>query len=265
MDKSISTISLDVGYKDSNPVVKNINITVNKGEIVALIGCNGAGKTTILKTIVRQIEKLNGNIRIYDRDEAELSNEEIARQISIVMTERIHPEYMSCYEVVATGRYPYTGRLGVLGEDDKRIIKDAIELVGAKDVADKDYTKVSDGQRQRVMLARAIAQDTDVMILDEPTSFLDIQYKLDILSIIQRLARDSKKAVIMSMHELEFVAAVADKIVAVADDKIFKIGTPKEILTGNNLSTLYDMDCNKAKILADSLERYSEALKECLK
>ena len=131
MDNVLSTLALDVGYAKGKPVVNKVSFDVKKGEIIALIGGNGAGKSTILKTITRQLEKLSGEISICSMKDMELDEESMAKKVSMVTTERIHPELMSCYEVVATGRYPYTGRLGILGEEDERAIEEAIQMVGA--------------------------------------------------------------------------------------------------------------------------------------
>ena len=262
MVSSIDLESLVVGYK--SPVIENVNLTVNSGEIVALIGPNGAGKSTVLKTITRQIRKMDGKIVILGEDEDGISEDNLAKKLSMVTTERIHPELMSCFDVVSTGRYPYTGRLGILSKNDIEIVKQAIDMVGAGEVADKDFSKVSDGQRQRVMLARAICQEPEILILDEPTSFLDIQFKIDILSVIKNLAKEKNIAVLMSIHELEFVPAVADKVVAVSDGKVFKIGTPDEILTGENLAALYHMSLDESNMLATGLIDYSNSLKRVL-
>ena len=253
MDKKLSTIALDVGYKKGQPVVKQVSFDVKAGEIIAVVGANGAGKSTILKTITRQLNKLDGNIRICDMDDSEINEEAMAKKVSMVTTERIHPELMTCYDVVATGRYPYTGRLGILSDDDREAIAYAIKLVGAEAIVGEDFSKVSDGQRQRVMLARAICQDTDIMILDEPTSFLDIQFKLDILTIIRKLAHEQNKAVVMSIHELEFVPAIADAVIGIYDNSVYKIGSPREILTGENLEVMYGTAAGEGKIMADAV------------
>ena len=262
MDKGIKLEELQVGY--GAPVLNKVDFTVNPGEIVCLIGANGAGKSTILKTIIRSIKKLSGKVYIQGEEEAKLDEAELAKKLSMVMTERINPELMTCFDVVATGRYPYTGTLGILSQDDIKAVQTAIEMVGATEVATKDFLKVSDGQRQRVMLARAISQDTDIMILDEPTSFLDIQYKIDILSVIKRLAKEKKKAVIMSIHELEFVPAIADKVIGVSEQKVYKVGTPEEILTGENLEAMYHMASGTGKVMADGLWQYAAALEKLL-
>ena len=245
-------------------MVKQVSFDVNAGEIIAIVGANGAGKSTILKTITRQLNKLDGDIRICDMDESDFSEEAMAKKVSMVTTERIHPELMTCYDVVATGRYPYTGRLGILSDKDREAIAYAIDLVGAKAITGEDFSKVSDGQRQRIMLARAICQDTDIMILDEPISFLDVQFKLDILSIIRKLAKEQNKAVVMSIHELEFVPAVADTVIGIYDNCVYKIGTPEDILTGENLQVMYSMASGEGKIMADGLWQYAKALERLI-
>ena len=139
-----------------------------------------------------------------------MRDSEIARTLSMVMTERLQTELLSGRDVVASGRYPYTGKFGILSEDDWAKVDEAIALVHAQDVQDQDFRKMSDGQRQRLMLARAICQDTDILLLDEPTSYLDMGFKLDILANIRMLARDRNLAIIMSLHELDLAQKVSD-------------------------------------------------------
>ncbi|SDB05817.1 ABC-type cobalamin/Fe3+-siderophores transport system, ATPase component [Pseudobutyrivibrio sp. YE44] len=262
MDKKIKLEELSVGY--DTPVVSNLSFSVEPGEIYALIGPNGAGKSTVLKTITRQLNRINGKIYISNEDESQMSEESIAKVISMVMTERIHPELMTCFDIVATGRYPYTGALGLLKEEDKAKVLESIHLVGAEAVLDKDFSKISDGQRQRVMLARAICQEPEIMILDEPTSFLDVQYKLDLLALIKRLSKERNIAVIMSIHELEFVPAIADKVVAVDGNRQVFVGTPDEIITGENMEKLYHMKPGTGEILVEGLMAYSKNIESLI-
>ncbi len=157
------------------------------------------------------------------------------------MTERLKGGKMTCREVVATGRYPYTGRLGLLSPDDWKKTDEAISLVHAQEVANSLFSEISDGQRQRIMLARAVAQDTEVIILDEPTSFLDLRHKIDLMKIIRSLARNQKKAVVLSLHELELVKIVSDVVVCLDGKKIVRTGTPSEIFSGNFINRLYSL------------------------
>ena len=256
--EQLSVKNLTVGYGAA--VISDATFQVQPGEIIALIGPNGAGKSTILKTITRQLKKLSGSIYIAGESDNNLSDDDLAKRLSMVMTERVHPELMTCFEVVSTGRYPYTGRLGLLTKEDRTKVAEAIRMVGAEDVSGKDFMKISDGQRQRVMLARAICQETEIMILDEPTSFLDIQYKIDILSVIKKLAVERNIAVLMSIHELEFVPAIADRVIGICDNSVYKIGTPEEIFTGGNLEKLYNMKPGSGDRLIKGLLAYSESL-----
>lgn len=172
------------------PLLNHISLHVSPGNVLTLIGPNGAGKSTILKTVTRQLAELGGTIFLEGTSMSRMREEEVARTLAMVMTERLHPEFMTCREVVATGRYPYTGRLGILSAEDWKLVDDAMQLVHAGDTADRNFSQISDGQRQRVMLARAIAQEPRILILDEPTSYLDMRYKIDILSSIRRLAAE---------------------------------------------------------------------------
>ena len=164
------TKGLTVGYHGV-PLIKDIELSVKKGEILTLIGPNGAGKTTILKNIIRQLKPLGGVAVLDGSNIEELSGRE-----------RVRPEMMNCRDVVSTGRYPYTGKFGVLSEEDWKIVDESMRLVHIEELAERDFTKTSDGQKQRVMLARALCQEPDIIVLDEPTSFLDIRYKLEFLS-----------------------------------------------------------------------------------
>ncbi len=261
-DVSIKLDNLTAGYK--HPIVSGASFHVKPGQIVALIGPNGAGKSTVLKSITRQLKKLGGKVYISGEDEDTFSEEQLSKKLSMVMTERIHPELMSCFEMVATGRYPYTGRLGILSKADVKKVNEAIELVGASDVANLDFMKISDGQRQRVMLARAICQEPEIMILDEPTSFLDVQFKIDILSVIKQLAAEKNIAVLMSIHELEFVPAIADKVIATEGGRVVHIGSPVEVLTGNNIERIYHMPEGSGEVLVRGLLKYSKSLEELI-
>ena len=176
------TDQMTVGY-NGKPLIREIKIELNRGEILTLIGPNGAGKSTILKSITRQLKLIGGSACLDLRDMQQMSGKEIARRLAVVLTERMKPELMTCEDVVSTGRYPYTGNLGILGPEDKEKVRQAMELVHALDLKDRDFTAISDGQKQRILLARAICQEPEMIVLDEPTSFLDVKHKLEFLTI----------------------------------------------------------------------------------
>ena len=234
----LRTENLVVGY-DKNPLIKNVNLCVKSGEVLTLIGPNGAGKSTILKTITKQLKILGGAVYIGKESMSSMRDSEISKSLSMVMTERLQTELLSGRDVVASGRYPYTGKFGILSDEDWKKVDEAIALVHAQDVQEQDFRKMSDGQRQRLMLARAICQDTDILLLDEPTSYLDMGFKLDILANIRMLARDRNLAIIMSLHELDLAQKVSDTIACVKGDYIDRIGTPEEIFSGTYVQELY--------------------------
>lgn len=247
------TQGLTVGYHGV-PLIKNIEFRLKKGEILTLIGPNGAGKTTILKSIIKQLEPLGGVVCLDGKDISSMTGKELSTKMSVVLTERVRPELMTCEDVVATGRYPYTGRFGVLSEEDHRIVREAMELVHIEELADRDFLKTSDGQKQRVMLARAICQEPDIIVLDEPTSFLDMKYKLEFLSIIQKMSRTRNLSVIMSLHELDLAGRISDKLACVKEDRIDKFGTPEEIFTEGYIPRLYQMTTGSYDELTGNLE-----------
>ena len=237
----ISTSALDTGY-EKKVVVSGVEIEIRRGEIAALIGPNGAGKSTVLKTIAGQLDPLGGTVYIEGRARGEYNQSEIARMQAVMLTDRMPAEKMTCEEAVSLGRYPYTGRLGILSAEDRRIVRESMELVHVEELADRDYNAISDGQRQRVLLARAICQEPEIMILDEPTSYLDIRHKLEFLDLLRSLTRDKKIGVIMSMHELELAHLIADKVICVsADGRVEKVGKPEEVFTDELISRLYGL------------------------
>ena len=253
MSAYLQTEELTVGY-DGKALIKNVCLEVQKGKIVTLIGPNGSGKSTILKTIVGQLSKISGTVLVENAAMDRLSRRDIARKMAIVMTERIHPELMTCRDVVATGRYPYTGALGLLGEQDKRIVQASLDRVNAGEIADRPFSAISDGQRQRILLARALCQEPEIIVLDEPTSYLDIRYKLELLTILKELVRDQKIAVLVSLHELELAERVSDTVVCVAGNRIDRMGPPQEIFTPDYIARLYHMEKGKYDPCFDSLE-----------
>lgn len=238
---TLSTEGLSVGY-GRTAVVDGIRIRVEAGEILCLIGPNGAGKSTILKTLIRQLQPMGGTVLLENTPLPDMKERELARKSAAVLTGRIAPELMTCEEVVAMGRYPYTGMLGILSDADREKVDETIRIVGMEEIRKKDFDCISDGQRQRVMLARALCQEPKLLVMDEPTSFLDIRNKLEFLSILRRLVRKRKLAVVMSLHELDLAQKFCDRIVCVGDGKVRAVGTPEEIFSGDVIRDLYRVE-----------------------
>ena len=177
MSGYLETKNLSVGYH-GKPLIEDVSLCVQRGKIVTLIGPNGSGKSTILKTVIGQLPELSGIVYLDGETMQSRSRNDIARRMAILMTARVEPELMTCRDVVSSGRYPYTGRLGVLRDEDKKIVEQSLSQVDALAFADAPFSAVSDGQRQRILLARALCQQPQLIVLDEPTSFLDIRAAL---------------------------------------------------------------------------------------
>ena len=249
----IRTEHMDVGY-DGVPLIRDIEIGVRRGEILTLIGPNGSGKSTILKSMIRQLKLLAGVVVLDGEAMAAMREGDIAKKMAIVMTERLRAELMTGEDVVATGRYPYTGRLGILTAADKQKVREAVALVHGEDFADRPFSQISDGQRQRLLLARAVCQEPEVIVLDEPTSFLDVKHKLELLEILKKLVRERNVAVLMSLHELDLAQKISDRVVCVAKNAVDRCGTPEEIFTNEYIEALYGMEAGSYNALFGSLE-----------
>ncbi len=236
----LHTDAMAAGYA-GKIIIEDVELGVNKGEILTLIGPNGSGKSTVLRSIIGQLGLIKGAVYIDGRNMTGIGRGELARKLSLLMTDRIKTELMTCFDVVATARYPYTGSFGLLGDEDRRIVSEAIGRVNADELAERDFNMISDGQKQRILLARCIAQEPDLIVLDEPTSFLDIKYKIELLQILKGLARDRGTAIIMSMHEIDFARQVSDRVVCIGDNGVDRIGKPEEVLTSDYLCRLFDI------------------------
>ena len=234
--------------------VDSCSFEVPAGALVGLIGPNGSGKSTILKTIIGQLSKVSGTVVLDGKAMESWSRNEVARRMAILMTARMEPELMTCRDVVSSGRYPYTGRLGILQPEDQAIVERSLEQVGGAEFADRPFSAISDGQRQRILLARALCQEPELIVLDEPTSFLDIRYKLELLTVLKRMVRENKLAVLLSLHELELAERISDTVVCVAGDRIDRIGTPEEIFTSDYIAQLYHLERGKYDECFSTLE-----------
>ena len=252
-DAYISMDKLAVGY-NGKAIIKDICIDIGKGEIVTLIGPNGAGKSTILKSITRQLSLISGKVWYGEKNLHKMTAKEVSTKMAVVLTERLKAELMTCYDIVASGRYPYTGKLGLLTEEDERMVDEAMAAVNATEFGPKDFNAISDGQKQRVLLARAICQDPEIIILDEPTSFLDVRYKLELLSILRNMAKKKGITVIMSLHEIDLAEKISDKIICVKGDHIYRYGTPEEVFEEEMIRDLYSIDNGFFDPLLGSIE-----------
>lgn len=252
-DIYFETQNLAVGY-DGNVLIRDINFELAKGSILTLIGPNGAGKSTILKSITRHLAKIKGAVYIGKQEISAWTPKAMAQQVAVVLTDRIRPELMTCAEVVAMGRYPYTNMFGKLTPEDVAVVRDALERVHGLELAEQDFTTLSDGQRQRIMLARAICQEPEIIVLDEPTAYLDIRHKIELLDILREMAHKKNITVIMSLHEIDLATKISDYLLCVKGETIAAFGRPEEILANHAIEQLYDMKNGSYDLLFGSVE-----------
>ena len=234
------TKNLAIGY--TAPLLRDIALHAERGKILALIGPNGAGKSTLLKTLAGQLAPHGGTVLLDGQSLTEYSPNARARKLALMLPHGTRTELTTCYDVAAAGRYPYTGRLGILSQEDKRQVLDALRLVQADALADRDFAKISDGQRQRVLLARAVCQQPKILLLDEPTSFLDVKGKAELTAVLRCLAAEKNVVVILTLHELELAQKLADAVVCVFPHKVSGVLTPKEAFAKENVCRLFDLD-----------------------
>ncbi|WP_281847161.1 ABC transporter ATP-binding protein [Olleya namhaensis] len=240
----LKTENLTIGYaskKEDTIVASNITIALNKGELVGLVGGNGIGKSTLLKTLTKVQSPINGAVFINEKQLKTYSNLELAKTLSLVLTEPIAAKNLTVFELVALGRQPYTNWVGNLSDKDLEIINKAIDQTTIADLKHKKCFELSDGQLQKVMIARALAQDTDLIILDEPTSHLDMYHKAYILKLLQKLAKDTGKTILFSSHEIDLAIQLCDSMIVMSEQGIIS-DTPCNLIEKGAFSKLFPED-----------------------
>ena len=221
-------------------VVRDVDLLVAPGEIIGIIGPNGGGKSTILKSINGSLSLIGGSVLLDDLDVSKALPQEISKVMSVVTTERVKPILMTCRDVVSAGRIPFTDGFGRLKEEDNAQIDRAMELMKIKELSDVAYSDVSDGQKQRTLIARAICQDPKILIMDEPTSYLDIRHRFELMDVLRKLS-DKGVSIIMSLHELDLALEISDKVLLVRDDGTCTFESPKEVIDKEQLKDLFGL------------------------
>jgi len=230
----LKTHNLTIGYKTSQKTIRNvasnISTSLQTGELVCLLGPNGAGKSTLLRTLAGMQPPIAGEVKLLEDDIYKLPPQELAKRLSLVLTEKIDVGMLSAYALVTMGRYPYTDWWGKLSSEDENIINWAIKSVGAVNLAQRNVSELSDGERQKIMIARALAQSPMVMLLDEPTAFLDLPRRVEIMQLLRQLARDTNQAILLSTHDLDLALRLADKIWLLGNNGILHVGAPEDLI-----------------------------------
>jgi len=241
MNPIIHIKNLSAGYQDGpekRSVISNLNASVMPGELVGIIGQNGIGKSTLLRTITRLQQPISGQVMIHDKDISGYNRTAFAQKISFVSTEIVKLNHCSVHDLVAFGRYPYLNWFGKISRDDEYIINEAIEMVGLSSLALRNINQISDGERQRVMIARTLAQDTDIIVLDEPTAFLDLPNKFEVIHLLCELTRKKGKTILFSSHDLTIAMKEADRLWLIMPDK-FIDGSPEDLVLQHKISDIF--------------------------
>lgn len=240
--ETIHIEKLSIGYLgkgDVKVVASDICAGINSGELTCLLGANGVGKSTLLRTLSAFQPKLSGEIRIQGKEIGSYTDKQLSKVISVVLTEKCDIRNMTSVELIGLGRSPYTGFWGTLSKEDKEVVDHAINLVGISHLAHRMVHTLSDGERQKVMIAKALAQETPVIFLDEPTAFLDFPSKVEMMQLLHQLSRQTDKTIFLSTHDLELALQIADKIWLMDKVNGVTIGTPEDLSLDGTLSSFF--------------------------
>lgn len=239
----LTTSSLDIAY-DDRLIVQNLNIAIPQGKITALVGANGSGKSTILKTMARIMNPAQGSVLLDGKSIHKQSTKEVAKQLAILPQNPTAPDGLTVAELVSYGRFPYQKGFGSMTKDDRSIVQWAIEATGMSEFAERPVDQLSGGQRQRAWIAMALAQETDILFLDEPTTFLDMAHQLEVLHLLQKLNEMNNRTVVMVVHDLNHATRYAHHMVAIKKGVVVGEGTPAEVMTPENMREVFNIEAD---------------------
>ena len=249
----IQTENLKVGYHHQ-VVVDGVEVLALKGKMICLLGPNGAGKSTILRTLSGMLSPVNGAVYLDGENVEQMGKSNLARRMAVVLTERLSPGMMTAFDIVAMGRHPYTGFFGKLKAEDKAMVWEALRSVNADNLAHRYYEELSDGEKQKVMIARALAQQPELIVLDEPTSHLDIRHRIEVVNILGKLCREKGLTVILSLHDIDLALKGCELVLMVKDGQVMEKGRPEEIVRQGVVQKLYGIHDAYYDDLLGSLE-----------
>jgi iron complex transport system ATP-binding protein len=233
----LKTKDLHIGYKDK-AILPPINVSLEEGSLIALIGPNGAGKSTLFKTLTAHIKAIGGSVELMGKELSEYSAKEKAMLIGLVLTERPDDMFLKVYDVVASGRCPYTNFFGKIEKEDENIIQESLDIVGINQLKNRYFNTLSDGEKQKVMIAKTLAQNTPIIFMDEPTAFIDYPSKIELFSLMKMLTKERNKTIIFSSHDLELLLRYTDDIWLISKGKQL-ISAKKDDLIGNDVLKEY--------------------------
>ena len=247
----LKTENLSVGYP-KKMVLESVNLDFYSGEFVSLLGPNGVGKSTLLRTLSRLLPIRKGRVTVMEKSLEAIPAPELAKVMSVVLTHKSIPPLFQAYDFVAMGRYPHTRWTGRLDEADDRVVMEALTMVRAEDLIFRDMSTLSDGERQKILIARALAQEPEIILLDEPTMHLDLKHRMEIMSILKDMCRRKGICVVASLHDIEVAARVSDRVALIQKHVVDRFGPPEDVLMEDTVSELYDFsDAGFSRLLGN--------------
>lgn len=234
--------NLTLGY-DGITIVKNLDLTIPKGKITALVGANGCGKSTLLRGLARLLKPHGGTVCLDTTDLFKLSTKEVAKKLGILAQGPVAPEGLTVRDLVACGRFPYQNWMQQWTKEDERFVEMALETTRMKELGERELDTLSGGQRQRAWIAMALAQNTDILLLDEPTTFLDLAYQIEVLDLLWELNQNHGTTLVMVLHDLNHACRYADYLVAVKQGRVYSYGPPEEVMSKTTVQEVFGLDC----------------------
>lgn len=241
MTSILNTANLNIGYKSKNSVVtiaENLNLNLKSGKLISLIGANGIGKSTLLRTITGIQHPLSGSVYLNDKNITEYKSLDLAQNLSLVLTEKLPPSNLSVFELVALGRQPYTNWVGTLTNTDIEKVQEAMQLTQIEHLAHKKHYEISDGQLQKVLIARALAQDTPLIILDEPTTHLDLLHKVSLFKLLKKLTQETQKCILFSTHDIDLAIQLSDEMIVMTPENVVQ-DEPCNLISNGSFAALF--------------------------
>ncbi|MEK5551043.1 ABC transporter ATP-binding protein [Paenibacillus sp. FSL L8-0689] len=239
----LKTANLDIAYED-RLIVEDLNVEIPQGKITALVGANGSGKSTILKTMARIMNPKGGSVLLDGKSIHKQSTREVAKQLAILPQNPTAPEGLTVTELVSYGRFPYQKGFGSMKAEDRKMVEWAIQVTGMSEFHDRPIDQLSGGQRQRAWIAMALAQDTDILFLDEPTTFLDMAHQLEVLHLLEYLNTSEERTIVMVVHDLNHAARYAQHMIAIKKGKAEAVGTPTEVMSPDVLREVFGIEAD---------------------
>ncbi|WP_138495762.1 ABC transporter ATP-binding protein [Paenibacillus pinistramenti] len=240
---TLQTAHLDIAYEE-RLIVEDLNIKIPDGKITALVGANGSGKSTILKTMARILSPKSGSVLLNGKSIHKQSTREVAKQLAILPQNPTAPDGLTVYELVSYGRFPYQKGFGSMNAEDRRVIEWAIDVTGMSAFAERPIEQLSGGQRQRAWIAMALAQETDMLFLDEPTTFLDMAHQLEVLELLEELNAEQHRTIVMVVHDLNHASRYAQHMIAIKSGKAVAEGAPAEVMTPDVLQEVFGIEAD---------------------